>query len=331
MFPSSDGNDLLETLRALMGAGRYREALERHGAAADDGGAGAPEAVLLAATAATRLGRVAEAWPLARQALDGFRERVDSDGRMRAHNLQGAIAFEEGQLTTAEEQFGAALRLARALGDTLLQARASNNLASVAHLRGKSDQAVALYRSALVSYQRLGDRRGLAETWHNVGIVHRFRGEWEAADAAANDAIRHAESLADDALCALTLSGRAELALDRGDIPAARRAISHAAERARAADDEVGVAEVDRLAAVLALREGDAPRALRLAEQAIRLADSSGLLLLGAEARSTAALALRMMGQDVAAEEYRDTALAAFERLGAEGFVARFDREWERR
>ena len=130
MIASADDGDLLGTLRALMGAARYREALERYRASSSSSAASQPETLLLAATAATRLGQVTEARPLAREALAEFRARADSDGRMRTHNLQGAIAFEEGQLAIAEEQFGAALRLAQGLGDTLLEARASNNLAS---------------------------------------------------------------------------------------------------------------------------------------------------------------------------------------------------------
>ena len=62
----------------------------------------APDAQLLAATAATRLGEFPLAESLAGQALVKFRARGDADGRMRALNLLGVIRFERGRLGEAE-------------------------------------------------------------------------------------------------------------------------------------------------------------------------------------------------------------------------------------
>ena len=144
-----------------------------------------PGTVLRDATAAMRQGNLPGAAALAAAAEARFRARGDADGRMRAENLLGAVAFETGQVGEAERYFGAALELAHGLDDSLMTARASNNLASVAHLTGRPELALSLYRTALLSYQRLGDRRGMAETTHNLGIAFRQLQQWTEAERAA--------------------------------------------------------------------------------------------------------------------------------------------------
>jgi tetratricopeptide (TPR) repeat protein len=152
-----------------------------------------PDGLLLAATAATRLGDLAEARLLAEAAAGAFRARGDRDGSMRAANLLGVIGFEQGRLQESDPAFRSALSLAQELADSQLVARASNNLASLMHLSGRAGDALSLYRSALVAYQRLGDRRGTAETFHNLALVFRQMESWADAKNAAAEALRHAE------------------------------------------------------------------------------------------------------------------------------------------
>src|SRR5262245_59776287 len=149
-FPDDPGREL----RSLMAAGRFQEALDRF-LAGDGAYTREPEATLLAATAATRLGRYREGVTLAEAALSQFRARGDRDGRMRSLNLLGVIAFERGRTEDASDALNEALGLAHELDDSLMIARASNNLASLAQLRERPEQALSLYRSALISYQRL--------------------------------------------------------------------------------------------------------------------------------------------------------------------------------
>ncbi len=328
MIAAPTDDPLLPALRALVAGGRFREALARHRGAAGDPDAARPEAVLLAATAALRTGDVGTALGLGEAALEQFARRADQDGRMRAANLLGAIAFEQGRLGDAEAAFGDALRIARDLGDTLMAARASNNLASVAHLRGRPDLALSLYRAALLDYQRLGDRRGAAETYHNLGLCFRQLGELDDAEAATEQALRHAEAVREAGLLALAVSGRAELALERQAFDVATGELARAGTMARDAGDELGEVEVQRLVALLALRQGDAARAAREAEVAREAAARQGSALLAAECAAVAALACRRLGQAAQAELRRAEALAGFERLGATGLAARFEEEW---
>jgi tetratricopeptide (TPR) repeat protein len=324
--PSADA--LLPTLRALLSAGRFSEALEQHRRVEDAPWARRPEAQLLAATAAMRIGDLESAQRLAMLALEQFTHRADSDGRMRAANLLGALHFERGQLELAERRFAEAHRLARTLDDTLLGARASNNLASVAHLRGQPEVALMLYREALLGYQRLGDRRGTAETYHNLGLSFRQIAAWNDAEAAATQALRHAEIVGERSLLALAIMGRAELELERGEYAVARRELQRAAQLAAEADDELGGAEAERLMALLALRGGDASAALLPAERGRATAVALGSALLAAECSAVAALALQRLGRAEPAEERRVEAMVGFERLGASALAARLESAW---
>ncbi|HEX5817895.1 MAG TPA: tetratricopeptide repeat protein [Gemmatimonadales bacterium] len=319
---------LLPTLRALLSAGRFSEALEQHRRVVDAPGARRPEAQLLAATAAMRIGDLETAERLATLAREQFTQRADSDGRMRTANLLGALHFERGELEVAERSFAEARRLARTLDDTLLGARASNNLASVAHLRGQPELALMLYREALLGYQRLGDRRGTAETYHNLGLSFRQIAAWNDAEAATTQALRHAEIVGERSLLALAIMGRAELELERGDYDVARRELARASELAAAADDELGVAEAQRLQALLALREADAETALARAERGRVTALALGSALLAAECAAAAALALQRLGRIEAAQERRTEAMAGFERLGASALATRLQAAW---
>ncbi|HMV30627.1 MAG TPA: tetratricopeptide repeat protein [Gemmatimonadales bacterium] len=318
-------DDPARELRQLVEAGRFREALEAH-LRAGDGGARVPEVALLAATAATRLGELGRGVTLAEAALERFRLRADTDGRMRAMNLLGAIAFDHGRLEEAERCFGEALDLARVLEDGRMAANASNNLASVAHLRNRPDLALSLYRSALLGYQRIGDRRGTAQTYHNLGLTFRQQRDWDDAEAAALQAVRHAEEVGEGSLMALAVMGRAEIHLDRGELSLARQELLRAERLCQEAGDDVGAAEVGRLRAALTLKEGRPAEALALALAARAGAVRLGILQLQGECAGVAGAAARQLGHATDADAHVAEAREIFERLGAE----RLQQELER-
>jgi tetratricopeptide (TPR) repeat protein len=287
-----------------------------------------PGTVLRDATAAMRQGNLPGAAALAAAAEARFRARGDADGRMRAENLLGAVAFETGKVGEAEQYFGTALELAHGLDDSLMTARASNNLASVAHLTGRPELSLSLYRTALLSYQRLGDRRGMAETSHNLGIAFRQLRQWTEAERAAEQAVRHADQLGDPALRGLALVGLAELHLELAAWPLAEREIDRAAALAADGDDPIGVVEAARLRALLEFGRGNAAAALESALAARSEARRLGSALLEAECTTVAARASRLLGRDEEAEALRGEAEVGLARLGAEGLLERFRNDW---
>lgn len=324
LTPTSE--DPARELRQLVEAGRYREALDAHQRVGDAHGP-RPEIELLAATAATRLGELSHGVTLAESALERFRAHADADGRMRAMNLLGAIAFEHGRLEDAERCFGDALELARLLDDTRMAAHASNNLASVAYLRNRPEAALSLYRTALMAYLRLGDRRGTAQTYHNLGLAFRHRQDFDDADAAALQAVRHADELGDRSLMVLAISGRAEIHIDRGELDLARQELLRAEQLATETGDEIGLAEVRRLGALIALRleKHQAAADLALAGRATALKLS--IPQLQGECASVAAVALRRLDRTAEADALAQEARELFEGLGAEGWSERLERQ----
>lgn len=321
-------DDPSHQLRELVRTGRFGEALEWHRRLEGLPAGRRPDAQLLAATAATRLGDFPAAEALALEALRQFHARGDADGRMRSLNLLGVIRFERGRLAEAEEAMAEALNLATRLGDTLTAARACNNLASANHLRGRPDEAVGLYRGALLAYQRLGDRRGTAEAYHNLGLVYRQLGEWREAEDATGEALRHAEVVGERGLLALATTGRAELMVERSQLAQARQELERAGRWAAEAGDEVGGAEVERVRAVVALREGNLERALEHAESARNTALAFDSAVLVAECAALAALTLKRLDRLPEAEGRRAEAEAAFRSLGALRLLERLAEDW---
>ena len=320
-------DDPTHQLRELVRSGRFREALDWY-RRADQGITGRPDAQLLAATSATRLGDFALAAALAQEALHGFAARGDFDGRMRTLNLLGVIGFERGRLADAEEHLTEALNLAYRLEDSLAAARACNNLASVVHLRGRPDEAVGLYRGALLSYQRLGDRRGAAETYHNLGLTFRQLAEYDEAEKAVHQAMRHAEFVGEPGLMALASGGRAELRIEQGDPAFAYPELDRAGRLAARAADVIGTAEIRRIRAVAAYRDGRHELARDEAEAARAVAEEHDVALLEAECAAVSALAHRALGHGVIAARRRAEALAGFRSLGASRLVERFEADW---
>lgn len=323
-------DDPARGLRALLGQGRFQETLLAWRLAGETPEAARPEVQLVAATAATRLGELATAMVLARGAMEGFWARADDDGRMRATNLLGVIAFEQGAMNEAERRLRDAWQLAQRLDDSLMAARAANNLASAAHLRGDPETALGLYRACLLSYQRLGDRRGMAEAYHNIALVFRKLGQLDEADAATDQAVRHAGMLGEDALVALARAGRAELRLVQREFALAEADLAVAWRHATRAGDAVGTADIARLRARLELERGNPEVALREAEGAAALAREQGGALMEAECDAAAALALRAGGRAAEAAARADRVRATFDRLNARALLLEFEADWAR-
>ena len=132
-----------------------------------------PQVQLLAGTAAARLGDWQQATTLGLSLLEHSRRADHRDGRMRALNLLGALAFERGSLDDAEAHLFEALKLCRRLDDRYMGPRVLTNLASLAHVQGRVSEALERYHEAITMYQGDGNERGLAETYHNIGLVQR--------------------------------------------------------------------------------------------------------------------------------------------------------------
>jgi tetratricopeptide (TPR) repeat protein len=318
----------VQALSALVQAGRYNEALRVFDARGGEHAAAPPEAEYVAAMAAARLGSYGRAARLGESAWKRLSASADEVGAMKAANLLGGVALEQGRLDDAEARFEETIRRAHSLDDLRMAARASNNLGSLAHLKGKSALALSLYRSSLQVYRASGDMAGAAQTCHNLALVLRGDGQVREALEASCQAVAAAEGGEDTALLAIALAGRAEIWLELGEADQAEQDLQRAWPLAQDAGDELGLAELERLEAVSALRHRRFGRAVRHARRGQAIASRLGSAQLTGECAAVCALASRALGCERLAEGFRKTAIAAFRSLGAVGPLHRFEQEW---
>jgi tetratricopeptide (TPR) repeat protein len=315
-------------LQSLVQSGRYREAVECYRAIEDPILKLDPKCQLLAGDAAARLGDVAQSNTLVSQAFYQFNGPRQRNGRMRAANLLGAIAFERGRMSHAHAHFVTAHEIACELGDAATAARVGNNLANVAHLKGDTEVALTLYQQAEGVFRALNDSRGGAEASHNRGLVLRQLGRFAEAAAAASDSARLAERCGARSLQGLAVLGQAEVAIERGLLDEAGGHIVRGAALAAEAEDPFNGLEAGRLRALLAFRRGDFAIAHHLAEIAGGLAAGSESALLRAECGMLAALSLRAMQRDGEASRVHSEVLGWLHDLDAGQLIERFERSW---
>ncbi len=286
-----------------------------------------PQVELLAATAAARLGDWQQATTLGLSILEHSRRNDDPDGRMRALNLLGALAFERGVLDDAEAQLLEALTLARQLEDREVGPRILNNLASLAHVQGRIPEALERYHEAITLYQAEGNDRGLAETYHNIGMVQRQEKAWSEVHDAIRHAMRHALVVAEASLLALVHMGSAELYLDRRDFQRAQEQIDAAGRLLDGVQNQLGEAELERLRALLELEQGNPESAHRHALAGEAVAAAGGSPLLESECAAVGAAALQRLGDDKAQTKH-DRVVETMKELGASQPLERFERQW---
>jgi tetratricopeptide (TPR) repeat protein len=318
--------DLASTLKRLCAENQFAKALHHYLDHADS--LTDADSLFWAATAAARVGE----YPIARvrceAALVTFRLDGNDAGRMRALNLQGGIAFEQGCLAEAEVCFREALTLAFEIADESQQARLWNNLGLVAQVRGIARVPLELYAKALGVYRRQQDSRGIAQTAHNMAIQLRTSGAFERAVAYADEAVEQSRDVGDPALTALVTLGRAELAIETAQYDEAAKDVRRGLDLAAGSRDHLGVAEGMRLQAVIALKQGRLESARDHAEAAYTQAADLGAALTAAECSAVWSLALKGLERPIDAWcRYRET-MAGFERLGARQPLERFLERW---
>jgi tetratricopeptide (TPR) repeat protein len=312
----ADESALLTTLRGLLASGRYVDVANRLAALPPEVTGRAPFA-LLAAEAAGRLGRLAEAEGAAATALTAARAGAERTTEARAWNIRGAVALERGDTAAAAEYFAQALAAARAAGHAGIAARALNNLGIVADLRGDYSGALANYELALAAYQQAGETPGIVETHHNIAITRRHLGDLAGALGAADQALRLAADMRNDNLMAQLLLGRAETHLAQGDAGLAAAEIARARAQYERLDHPVGLAEALRLEAAVAAASGAVTRAAEILARAAGLAEHRGSAHTLAEITRDLASVLDRLSDAAGARAARTRAAELYRRLGA--------------
>ena len=312
-----DLTDLKAELKELAAARRWGEIRSRLVDYDDIELTRDPKIAFHLAQALVHLGDLARALNLSLAAEAEFRARHDAVNLMAALNLSGAIQFELGDLTGAEDRFSNLLELARERGEEEMIGRATNNLGTIASLQGEHEQALSLYRLAIPAYQRVGQLAGLAQTSHNLGITYRDLGRWREARRQYEDAIKGARRVGDRRLGAMATAAKAELLHGRGDHRYARKAATRALDDFVDLGDELGRADSLRILAGVALAVGDAESAAELLDEALDLARAHANPLLEAEIVEARGDLHVQGGRASLARADLEAAAAIYRRLGA--------------
>ncbi|MFL1430954.1 MULTISPECIES: BTAD domain-containing putative transcriptional regulator [unclassified Nocardiopsis] len=206
--------------------GRFGEALERFTAVgAGTPGAGAPSArEARAALSRTALelhvhgmteagaGRVPDL-SAAPAAGDTARDPAERAARARAVWFLGFAHLGFGELDTAEALVGDALREARALGDTWVEAAALTSRANIAHFRGDLPGLLRDGERGLALFTELGDGWGRLQALDALAIHTEIMGDLDRTAALRREAVGVAEGLSLWSELSRQLSGLGRVAL----------------------------------------------------------------------------------------------------------------------
>jgi non-specific serine/threonine protein kinase len=196
-----------------------------------------------------------------------------TQGRAKAVNGAGGIAYWQNDFPTALAYYEELLALVRALDDRPGIAEAIMNLAFMRSVRKDFEAAFPLYEESAAAYREVGDRRGEASAMMGLGMSLSLAGRNEQALDAARRAADLAEQGGDRYRLASSygVRGRINLALGRPDDAAtmARQGLALFSE----VGDLSGTAMQLWDLAEVATKQGRAERALVLAGASQTLRD----------------------------------------------------------
>jgi tetratricopeptide (TPR) repeat protein len=157
------------------------EEAERHAKLVSyDSGIG--EALLLKARALVDSGRLIEAEPFVREALERYHAAADVRSQAIALNDLAGVLHKTGRLDDAHSTLVAALKLYRDIHDERGIAMLHRGMAHILMMRGQLEDALRIYKEeCLPVFERLGDDPGRAVTLGRMADTLRMRGQLEAA------------------------------------------------------------------------------------------------------------------------------------------------------
>jgi len=188
-----------------------------------------------------------------------------SDGAtLRALEAAGGLAYWQGDEAEAARHYGAAVELARRLGDRSAVANALYNAAFPYMISMHTETMESLFVESLALYRDLGDRAGIAKVRWGLGTMHMYM---ESLDAAREDfaaALGEYEALDDRFMRGWTHRNLGALLLRMGDLHGARGHVAEGLRVFSAVGDVSGIVFHLRDTAELCLAEGRTADALVL-------------------------------------------------------------------
>jgi tetratricopeptide (TPR) repeat protein len=236
----------------------------------------------------------------------------------------GAMAYEGGELSSAELLYEEALAEARTIADGYGASRVLHALGITQKNRGAAERALELFEESCTLKQRIGDLDGVANSQHGRALVQLCLGRLAEARATISAVLVASEDLGERWSRAYFLDSAAMIALAEGDLSSAWRFIAEAAEAAAGMAEPSVRADIASLRALAWLSAGDIPAAQRDADLAAELISRAGPGVSAGTLNTMAVAACVALGRgDAAGAAARAAKLA--EQAAGIGFVL-----WER-
>ena len=176
------------------------------------------------AGAYTRLGRIDEAHPHLRQAIDLFGALGDRSGEARVHQSLSYVLGQQQRYEEAKRHGELAFELYGQIGNRAAQARSLNVIGHFHTQLGDPRQGLAHCYRALELLDELGDRLSQISTWESIGQGHRSLGDHERATTSYRRGLDLARDLGDRPDQAVLLTSIGDNHLAAGEVDAARDA-----------------------------------------------------------------------------------------------------------
>jgi len=243
-------------------------------------------------------------WVEAARTLNlAYRTAVEEDDTAAILEAVVRLAYchaHAGDRAAADDEFAAAIELARLHGSDSVAGRALNGLGNLARERGDLSEAERLFRSAIFVGQRAGDRLLLGETEQNLGVVAHIRGNLGEAKVRYLAGLEHVHSGDSErgrTTVLTVLNNLAMLHVELGELSAAGDYFDRALAICTTTNDVVrsGVIQINRAELFLAM--GDILRARESCDEGFEIFSQLGDLLRQAEALKFYGIIYRRSGK----------------------------------
>lgn len=268
-------------------------------------------------------GRTSEAEPLYQRSLE-ISARLGYDaGRAHALNCLGSLAQRRGDTVATVRLLTDALALAEQCGETRLVGMLQHNLGIIADIQGNPTAALAYHGVSLRTFESTNDLQLLCWALNNVGYFYVKSGQYAEAREAIDRALGIARARGDLMSEGVIEESSAELHLVLGATCEALVSIRRALEIAEQRGDDVRRAAALKQRGAYERMTGRAADAVETLRVAMTLSAVGEDALLGAELLYQFGLALDAAGDSQSALDVWQTALEAFERIGAHQWIDR--------
>ncbi len=268
-------------------------------------------------------GRTSEAEPLYKRSLDVASRLGYVAGKAHALNSLGSLALRRGDINGAAHLWTDALILADECTEMRLVGMLQQNLGVIADIRGNLPAAFAHYRVSQRTFETTNDFQPLCWVLNNLGYLFLKQERFDDAEDTFARALGIARSRGDLLAEGIIEENRAELRLMRGEVADAYEPLFRAREIAELREDDLRLAAALKLQGAYERLSGRAGEATDTLRHALTLSAITEDALVGAEVLYQFGLSLLAFGDAKRGADALNSALDAFERMGARQWAGR--------